>query len=188
MLGAPVSVRSNRCHASARWRSGVLRPGTRSQCLRTLVDHVVDFELRDPPDTPVYQQIAVEAVEMDAAGTRISLMARHFGVDARTVKKAIAWFTCWVLGSELVLGLRVGPIESGRDVRGRSLRGPDSCASTWVPSRARCPGSSPRFAVWQLAASWPLGRPREVCPVARLSSSRRWRRASLGCWAAAKAA
>ena len=38
------------------------------------------------------QQIAAEAAELDAEGTRISLMARHFEVDPLTVKKAIACF------------------------------------------------------------------------------------------------
>ena len=41
---------------------------------------------------PVYQKIAAEAAEMDAEGTHISLIARHFDVDPNTVKKAIAWF------------------------------------------------------------------------------------------------
>ena len=62
------------------------------QCVRTLLDYVFDFEVRDPPTTPVYQKIAAEAAGMDAQGTRISLIARHFDVDGRTVKKAIAWF------------------------------------------------------------------------------------------------
>ena len=41
---------------------------------------------------PLYQKIAAEAVQMDAEGAGISLMARHFGVDPKTVMKAIAWF------------------------------------------------------------------------------------------------
>ena len=55
-------------------------------------DEALEVELRDPPTTPVYQQIAAEAVEMDADGTPISLISSHFGVDPNTAKKAIAWF------------------------------------------------------------------------------------------------
>ena len=69
-----------------------MRAGPRSQRLRTLAALPLEVELRDPPETPVYQRIAAEAAEMDADGARISLMARHFGVNANTVKKAIAWF------------------------------------------------------------------------------------------------
>ena len=65
---------------------------TRTQCLRTSLDHLFSFELRDPPETPVYQKIAAEAAEMDAGGACIPLMARQFGVDPKTVMKAIAWF------------------------------------------------------------------------------------------------
>ena len=58
----------------------------------TLAKLLLDPELRDPPETPVYQKIAAGAAEMDADGTRLSLIARHFGVDPKTVMKAIAWF------------------------------------------------------------------------------------------------
>ena len=60
--------------------------------MRTVAALPLEVELRDQPETPVYQKIAEEAAEMDAQGTRISLMACHFGVDLSTVKKAIAWF------------------------------------------------------------------------------------------------
>ena len=59
---------------------------------RTSLDPLFRAELRDPPAMPMYQKIAAEAAGMDAAGPRISLMARHFSVDAKTVQKAIAWF------------------------------------------------------------------------------------------------
>ena len=62
------------------------------QCPRTSIHHSFDAELRDPPATRVYQKIAAEAAAMDAAGACIALMARHFGVDPKTVMKAIAWF------------------------------------------------------------------------------------------------
>ena len=76
-----------------------LRWWTCTQCSRTSFDHLFRAELRDPPVTPVYQKIAAEAAALDAAGARISLMARHFGVDGRTVKKAIAWFHVGCPGS-----------------------------------------------------------------------------------------
>ena len=56
-------------------------------------------ELRDPPVTPVYQTIAAEAAEMDVGGACILLIARHFGVDPKTVMKAIAWFHVGTLES-----------------------------------------------------------------------------------------
>ena len=62
------------------------------QCPRTSLDHVFRVELREPPVTPLYQRIAAEAVRMDPQGASTSLMAHHFGVDPKTVTKAIAWF------------------------------------------------------------------------------------------------
>ena len=65
---------------------------TRSQCLRTLLDYVFAFELRDPPQTPVYQRIAVQAAEMRAGGAAFHAIAEHFGVDDHTAADAVRWF------------------------------------------------------------------------------------------------
>ena len=65
---------------------------TRSQCLRTLLDHVFGFELRDPPETPVYQRIGAQAAEMRAGGAAFHAIAEHFGVDDHTAADAVRWF------------------------------------------------------------------------------------------------
>ena len=93
-LGDAAAVR-NRCRRCSRKSPGIrdlLGIWTRTQCLRTSLDHLFRVELRDLPPTPVYQKIAAEAAEVDVGGACISLMARHFGVDPKTVMKAIAWF------------------------------------------------------------------------------------------------
>ena len=64
----------------------------RTQRLRTLAELPVQVELRGPPKTPVYQQIAAEAAEMPARGLCVSALVRHFGVDHHTVEKALRWF------------------------------------------------------------------------------------------------
>ena len=65
---------------------------TRSQRLRTLAAVRLAVELRDPPETPVYQRIAAEATQMRAAGGTVKAIRVHFGVDHHTVEKAIRWF------------------------------------------------------------------------------------------------
>ena len=92
--GNPTSSMSDSMSSTVhpRARGAAITMWTPSQRLRTLAELPLDVELRDLPITPVYQKIAAEAAEMDADGARISLMARHFGVDDKTVKKAIAWF------------------------------------------------------------------------------------------------
>ena len=65
---------------------------SRQEHIRTLARLPFELNFDRAVVTPVYQKIAAEAAQMDAQGTRILLMARHFGVDAHTVKKAIAWF------------------------------------------------------------------------------------------------
>ena len=89
-------------HVPARGRAGrlgALRVSglwTRQESIRTLAWWLFEVNLDRVVPVPVYQKIAAEAAEMDAQGARISLMAQHFGVNANTVKKAIAWF--YVLG------------------------------------------------------------------------------------------
>ena len=57
-----------------------------------MLDHVFAFELRDLPETPVYQRIAAEAAGMQDRGVTVAAIARHFGVDDHTAGKAIRWF------------------------------------------------------------------------------------------------
>ena len=71
---------------------GLRLSDARSQCLRTLLDHVFAFELRDPPETPVYQRIAAQAAEMRAGGAAFHAIAEHFGVDDHTAADAVRWF------------------------------------------------------------------------------------------------
>ena len=50
-----------------------------------------DFAVRDSLDIPEYQVIAAEAAELRARGQTFSAIARRFGVDLNTVKKALRW-------------------------------------------------------------------------------------------------
>ena len=90
---APVSDGGSRCGKFSKlWKTSGLGFWTRSQCLRTLLDHVFAFELRDPPETPVYQRIAAQAAEMRAGGAAFHAIAEHFGVDDHTAADAVRWF------------------------------------------------------------------------------------------------
>jgi hypothetical protein len=55
----------------------------------------VPFEvaLLDTEERPVFQRIAEEAENLRALGLGISKIARHLGVDDKTVEKAIRWRT-----------------------------------------------------------------------------------------------
>ena len=59
---------------------------------RVYLRHVFAFELRDPPQTPVYQRIAAQAAEMRAGGAGFHAVAEHFGVDDHTAADAVRRF------------------------------------------------------------------------------------------------
>ena len=64
---------------------------TRSERCRTLTQVPFDVELREPVPTPISQVIAAEAAQMRARGDSFVVIGRHFGVDPKTVKKALRW-------------------------------------------------------------------------------------------------
>ena len=50
-----------------------------------------DFEVRDPVTTPPYQVIAADAAEFRDRGETFSALGSRFGVDPKTVRKALRW-------------------------------------------------------------------------------------------------
>ena len=67
-----------------RWR-------TRTQSLRTVSELpiCVDFRVREP--RPRYQEIASKALELRGLGHSDAAIAERFGVNGKTVAKAIRW-------------------------------------------------------------------------------------------------
>lgn len=71
--------------------SGPLRWWTRNDSIRTLARSPFELDLYCSEPPRVYKQIAAEAASMRAQGARLSVISRHFGVDPRTVQKALRW-------------------------------------------------------------------------------------------------
>ena len=64
---------------------------TRTERFGTLAHVRRHFEVRDPVTTPPYQVIAAEAAEFRARGETFSAICSRFGVDPKTVRKALRW-------------------------------------------------------------------------------------------------
>ena len=66
---------------------------TRSQRIRTFGEMPFEVALLEAEERPVYQRIAGEATRMQRLGMRKAAIARKFGVDAKTVGKAIRFLS-----------------------------------------------------------------------------------------------
>jgi len=64
---------------------------TRSQRIRTLTEIPIEAAILDANATPVYQQIAEKALHFNQWGLSNEAIARHMGVDGKTVAKALNW-------------------------------------------------------------------------------------------------
>lgn len=64
---------------------------TRSQCIRTAGEMVLEVPLLEVKQVPLYQEIAPKAEHLKTLGLNLSCIARHLGVTDKTVNKAIRW-------------------------------------------------------------------------------------------------
>jgi len=64
---------------------------TRSQWTRTAAALPLVVELRTAVVTPIYQAMALQAVELRERGVSVAGIGRLFGVDHHTVTKALRW-------------------------------------------------------------------------------------------------
>ena len=65
---------------------------TRSERFRTLARLLGDVAISDLFVIPIYQVIAGVSAAMHARGVRVGTIAKRFGVDHHTAKKAVGWF------------------------------------------------------------------------------------------------
>jgi len=64
---------------------------TRSQRIRTAAELPFQAILADATAAPVYQRVASKALHLQQLGLGPVVIARRFGIDRKTVAKALAW-------------------------------------------------------------------------------------------------
>jgi len=64
---------------------------TLSERIRTLAEMVFEVVLLGTEEPPKYQQIAEKALHLNQLGLSNEAIARHLGVDGKTVAKALRW-------------------------------------------------------------------------------------------------
>jgi hypothetical protein len=64
---------------------------TLSQRIRTLAELAFQTNPLEVEEPPKYQQIAEKALHLNQLGLSHEAIARHIGVDGKTVAKALSW-------------------------------------------------------------------------------------------------
>jgi hypothetical protein len=64
---------------------------TRSQRIGTFAEAAFETELLEAEAPPKYQLIAENALHLNQLGFSKEAIARHIGVDGKTVAKALSW-------------------------------------------------------------------------------------------------
>jgi len=71
--------------------SGGLKWWTRSQRIRTFAEIPFDVALLEAAEAPRYQQIAEKALHLKRLALSNEAIARHLGINGKTVAKALSW-------------------------------------------------------------------------------------------------
>jgi hypothetical protein len=64
---------------------------TLSRRIRIFAEVILDVALLETVESPKYQQIAEKTLQLNELGRCNEVIARHLGVDGKTVAKALIW-------------------------------------------------------------------------------------------------